>query len=606
MFRKLRLQNKLMLTIMIVIVILLLSFMLYLYAYTKSALTHTELVGLAPTTQKISDQVDTLYKQIDYAALGFTSNQDNMDVMVDIGSATGGNNTDSYVALSKMAHNLNAIYNVVSELYKVIVFNSNKGIFYSYFRDDPLVTTIPAPYSSPTYASGLFKDDKPFAILPPHPDAWSTTPETVISVVRKFSTPYRTDFGMVEIQLPYRSLEQITTIDSHSSDKQVYLFSSSGELLFPTSSTLQADEADIAKQLGQRITSNTLTNGLLKQDGSSSLVSAYSSSYLNWITVIVDNGTVLRSNLHHYRQRLAMIGAMILIVILAVYYFAIRRLMKPLLALTRSVRTVNLNNLAFQPAVGESRDYDEIKLLNRAFEGMIEKLKLAISTEYEYRIRNMEANYSALQAQINPHFLFNTLNVIAVHCEETNSSVAAEMSYRLSEMMRYSGSSSGPSVRLADEIKYSIDYLDLMKLHYDESLFYELHIPEEMADLPLPKLALQPFVENSINHGFDTKLPPWIIRIDGHFESLSDWCIRIADNGSGFDPAKLAKLRDNLSNYRMNVIEGKLLTNLQVSGMGVLNTYARLLMQFGETFYLEISNLEPQGSQIVFGVHNSK
>ncbi|KKO53996.1 hypothetical protein [Paenibacillus sp. DMB20] len=127
MFQKLRLQNKLMLTIMIVFFVMLLSFMLYLYSYMKSSLLKTELAGLVPTTQKISDQVDMLYKQLDYAALGFTNNQENLDVMVEISGAA--NENDSYVALSRLAHNLNAIYNVVNDLYKVVVFNADKQIF---------------------------------------------------------------------------------------------------------------------------------------------------------------------------------------------------------------------------------------------------------------------------------------------------------------------------------------------------------------------------------------------------------------------------------------------------------------------------------------------
>ena len=604
MFQKLRLQNKLMLTIMIVFFVMLLSFMLYLYSYMKSSLLKTELAGLVPTTQKISDQVDMLYKQLDYAALGFTNNQENLDVMVEISGAA--NENDSYVALSRLAHNLNAIYNVVNDLYKVVVFNADKQIFYSYFRADNLVKQIPESYTSSTQMAELFRNDKLVAVLPPHLDAWSTTPEPVISVVRKFSTPYSTDFGMVEIQLPYRSLEQIATIHSQSFDKKIYIFNADGELIFPVLTNTSAHDMNTLKQLKQHIREKTLSNGVLNLEGGSSLISAYTSNYLNWTTVLMDDGVTLQQNLRNYRLTLLMIGLLILFAVVIIYYFAIGKLFKPLLTLTRTVRSVSLNNLTFSPVIDEIRDYDEIMILSRSFEKMIDKLKLAINTEYESRIRSIEANYSALQAQINPHFLFNTLNVIAVHCEETDSMVAADMCYRLSEMMRYSGSSSPPTATLADEIKYSIYYLELMKLHYDESLLYQVSIPDEMTLLHFPKLSLQPFVENAINHGFDTCLPPWHIEIDGQFHGLSDWCIRIKDNGSGFAAEPLEELRNASSAYRDNFMEGKLVANLQVSGMGILNTYARLLTQFGEDFYFDMTNLEPKGSQIVFGVRTTK
>ena len=568
----------------------------------KSALLDAELAGLVPTTQKVSDQVDTLYKQIDYAALGFTMNQENLNVMVDINSASKSNINDSYVALTRLAHNLNAIYNVVYDLYKVIVFNPEKQIYYSYFRSENLVKQIPLPYSNPEATAQLFNKDHLFAALPPHPDAWSTSPENVISVVRKFSTPYNTDFGMVEIQLPYKSLEHITNVDTNSADKQVYLFHADGELAFPAHSIIDDYEASMIGELSQRLRSNTLTNGIMQVNGKSILVSSYKSSYLNWTTVVIDNGGTLQQNLQYYRLQLTMFSILILLAVLFIYYFLIRKLIMPLLTLTKTVRSVNLNNLTFNPAYDENRNFDEIMILNRSFEQMIEELKLAINTEYESRIRSIEANYSALQAQINPHFLYNTLNVIAVHCEETDSMVAADMCYRLSEMMRYSGSSSGTTVVFTDEIKYSIYYLELMKLHYDHSLFYEISIPDEMNDIRFPKLTLQPFVENAINHGFDKSLPPWEIRIHGYYVNLSNWRIAIEDNGSGFDAMKLEELREKISSYRENFMEGKLLANLQVSGMGTLNTYARLLTQFGDSLYFNISNQDNKGCRIEFGV----
>lgn len=602
MFNKLRLQHKLMLTIMIVFFALLLAFIIYLYTYMKTALLDTELAGLIPTTQKVSDQVDTLYKQIDYAALGFTSNQENLDVMVNLSSNTITNPDDSYVALAKLAHNLNAVYNVVNDLYKVIVFIPDRDIFYSYFRNDNLVDHVPRIYTDTSQASSLFQTDPLFTAFPPHPDVWSTVPENIISVVRRFSTPYNTNFGMVEIQLPYKSLKQIATLENQSAEKTIYIFDKTGQLIFPLAPDMDRQYTNVTQQLSQHIQHRTLTNGSIRLDGQSRLISTYTSSYLQWTTVIVDNGDMLQQNLEQYRYRLMLIGLTILIAVLIIYYAAIRKVMMPLLTLIRTIRSVNINNLSMNAPLEEKHDFDEVIILHRAFERMIERLRASINTEYESKIRSIEANYSALQAQINPHFLYNTLNVIAVHCEETDSMVAADMCYRLSEMMRYSGSSSGSTVRLADELKYSVYYIELLQLHYDQSLFYELDIPDRMLDLHVPKLTLQPFIENAINHGLDKKLPPWNISIRGGYEDSGNWYIRIEDNGIGIDLNKLEELRSKIARYRENFMDGKLLANLQVSGMGILNTYARLLTQFGASFYFHISNGDPVGYHIEFGV----
>jgi len=607
MFSKLGFQNKVVVTIMGIFFLILLLSMVYLYTYMKSMLIQTELAGLIPTTQKISDQVDTLYKQLDYAALGFTNNQDNLDVMVELNSATPLESIDNLVSQTKLAHNLNAIYNVVSALHKVIIFVPDKDIFFPYFRTEHLFKNIPMPYSKPSSLDALFVKDKLFAALPPHPDVWSTEPETVISVVRKFSTPYYTDFGILEIQLPYKSLELITRIDNQHSGKQVYIFDSNGALVFPFNLSKDNHHQALLTALSKQLQEHSPISGKFKQEGKLTLLSTYNSSYLGWTTIVADDGISLQENLQRYRTILITIGFLTLLAVLIIYYFAIRKLMKPLKALTKTVRAVSLNNLSFNqnPSPNEHFEYNELTMLNRSFEKMIDKLKQAINTEYESRIREIEANYSALQAQINPHFLFNTLNVIAVHCEETGSLIAEDMCQRLAEMMRYSGSSTGTDALLADEIKYSVYYLELMKLHYEDSLFYEIDIPESMNILYFPKLSLQPFVENAINHGFDKSFPPWKITISGRFTNLTNWELVIQDNGSGFEQTVLQDLNQKLSAYRSNFIEGKLLKNLQISGMGMLNTFIRLVIQFGDAFYFSVSNVEEQGGRICFGVKES-
>ncbi|CAI6039769.1 sensor histidine kinase [Cohnella sp. JJ-181] len=602
MFRRLGFQNKLILTIMIVFFLILLSSISYLYAYMRSTLVRTELAGLAPTTQKISDQVDTLYKQIDYAALGFTNNQDNLNVMVELSGSSPDNTLENYISQANLAHNLNAIYNVVSDLYRVIVFVPDKNIYFSYFRNEHLQRDIPSVYSDPASLSALFGRDKLFAALPPHADPWSTEPGDVISVVRKFSTPYFTDFGMVEIQLPYASIAEIAAIDREQTGKQVLIFDAEGSQIYPALAGADDRRAELTGAITDRLRTGTDPAEELRLDGRPTLVSTYKSAYLGWTTVVVDDGLSLSRNLARYRTLLFVVGLFTFLGVLIVYYLVLRLLTKPLRKLTRTVRSVSLDNLSFQQAYPERYEYDELILLNRSFENMVGKLKQSINTEYESRIREAEANYLALQAQINPHFLFNTLNVIAVHCEESDALIAADMCCRLAEMMRYSASSADADVPLADELQYSALFLDLMRLHYDDSLFYDMDVPAAMGSLRIPKLSLQPFVENAIDHGFDKRLPPWHIRISGRYGAPDDWELAIEDDGAGFEPAALAELESKLYEYRSNLTNGKLITNLRISGLGILNTFVRLVIHFGDEFYFQASNRGDGGSRICFGV----
>lgn len=602
MFNKLGFQNKVLVIFTLTFIAIISSFSFYLYMYMKMTLIQTEHTSLAPAAQKISDQIDMLYKQLDSATLGYTNYQENLDTMIEMYNTPSNNTLELLLSQSKLTHNLSAIYSLVNDLYKVVIFIPEKNIFFSYIRDEHPVSNMPFPYNSSSALNQIFTANKVFAALPAHPDYWSTSPEIVLSFVRKFSTAYFTDFGMVEIEVPYKTLELICSLDANQRGKNVLIFNEQGSLIYPYSPPNNESTNKDIQQISHYIQDHKTTSGEIKLPGHSVLFNSYKSNYTGWSVVLTDDETTFMENLKHYRTLLFLICVLILLIVLLVYYFIIKKLTKPLNQLTKTVRSVSLNNLTLGESSYSRNDFNEFRLLNRSFEHMIEKLKQSINTEYESRIREMEAHNSALQAQINPHFLFNTLNVIAVHCEDTEAEIAAVMCHRLSRMMRYSSSSSARDAALTDEMKYCVDYLELIKLHYVDCLYYEIDIPSEMNSIRLPKLTLQPFVENCINHGFDKVLPPWKIKITGKFTDAQNWELSIEDNGSGFEENILVQTMQQLSDYRHQLNKGNFIKNLQISGMGVLNTFVRLNMQFGEEFYFKINNLGDHGCRICFGV----
>lgn len=606
MFKKLGFQNKVFMIFFGIFIVILALFSFYLYFYIKSTLIRTEQNSLTPATQKVSDQIDMMYKQLNYASLGFTYNEQNTDVMIELNNSKTYSSDDMLIAQSKLIHNLSSIYNVVNDLYKVIIFIPDKNIFMSYVRSEHLVQNVPESYISKSSLNELFSSQKLFVNLPAHPDDWSTEPETVVSVVRKFSNAYNSNFGMIELQLPYKSLADICTIQQNNSKQRVLIFDHNNDLIYPYADRQDESFKEQIAPIFKDSQGKTTSSGEIRLSDHPHLYNTYQSAYTGWTTVILDDETLFLHNLKYYRNLLLTTSFILLMSIVLIYYMILRRLTRPLVQLTQTVRKVNLNNLTVGDPGYEGPEYNEFKLLHRSFEVMIKKLRDSISSEYEARLRAVEANYSALQAQINPHFMFNTLNVIAAHCEESDSSVAADMCYRLSEMMRYAANLTSGTAPLRDEIKYSLDYLELMKLHYDHSLFDFIDIPEDMNAIILPKLSLQPFVENCIDHGFDKTLPPWNIAIKASFQSSEHWEIIIEDNGSGFPSAVLEEIEHKLVYYKQNLQHGNVLNNLQISGMGIMNTYIRLMIHFGETFYFHISNLEGQGSQIRMGINNEE
>lgn len=178
---------------------------------------------------------------------------------------------------------------------------------------------------------------------------------------------------------------------------------------------------------------------------------------------------------------------------------------KPLKQLITTVEGVNLENLQLHVPHSEN---DEFKILNESFYTMFSNLKDSINKVYESKLKETHAHFLALQAQMNPHFLYNTLNAISAAGEQYGSKATTLMCNQLADMLRYTTSPANSVVPLKDEIGHAINYLELMKVPYEGSLTYDIKISEELYNLHLPKLTIQPLVENCINHGFENILPP--------------------------------------------------------------------------------------------------
>jgi len=187
----------------------------------------------------------------------------------------------------------------------------------------------------------------------------------------------------------------------------------------------------------------------------------------------------------------------------------------------------------------------------------------------------MQASFDALQAQINPHFIYNILNVISSRSFSLGDEVISEVCQDISKMLRYSTSTVDHSVDLAQEIAHVGHYLALQKKRYEQRLNYKIDVSENLLTLQVPKLILQPFVENAIDHGYKNGKTDISIAITA-YSSNQNWIIEICDNGCGFDGMSLAKLKESLHQADKKYLQ------MSIGKMGVINTYVRLRMFFEE------------------------
>ena len=189
-----------------------------------------------------------------------------------------------------------------------------------------------------------------------------------------------------------------------------------------------------------------------------------------------------------------------------------------------------------------------------------------------------KAQIKTIKAQVNPHFLFNTLNTIARMALIEDAPKTEELIYNLSDLLRYNLRNLEVLPKIKDEMENIERYLFIQSLRYSDRIFYKINIDKEVLDFRIPTMTLQPIVENCLVHGLETKVDGGTIEITGKLTGHNDLIIKVSDNGKGIDSAVL-RILNNLDNLDKDIF-----------GIGIQNTHNRIRHYFGENYGLKIES----------------
>lgn len=230
----------------------------------------------------------------------------------------------------------------------------------------------------------------------------------------------------------------------------------------------------------------------------------------------------------------------------------------------------------------EVQGKDEIAQLFQSFNQMATEMKQLVQQQYENGILIKNAEMKALQAQINPHFLYNTLELINWKAMESDSTEIVEISQALARFYRLTLNSGQAMVPLRDELEHITQYLSIQNFRFAQQIQLLTDIPKDCLNLLIPKLTLQPLIENSVLHGFlpkeDFSDVENIIFIKA-VRTDTTLLLTLQDNGIGIAPDKLQQL---LSKEPVGTS----------GGFGVMNIQQRLQMLYGKEYGLSYSNVE--------------
>lgn len=300
---------------------------------------------------------------------------------------------------------------------------------------------------------------------------------------------------------------------------------------------------------------------------------------------------------NQYNPALVVIALLVVIFCLAILLsmqYITRRITFPIERLSRVMKHQQSGTQFVNPYVGRR---DEIGTLYREYGNMLEEINASIRRDYQNRILVLDAQMKALEARINSHFLFNTLESINSMAELEDNHDIAVMSLALGDMFRYAIKTPSELVTLADEIKHVEDYVSIQRIRFSDQFRLIKEIPPDLERLSVLKLILQPLVENALYHGLNYCTSGDAITISARREE-GLLHITVADNGVGIAPDALAALRDSLEEESAITEIGK----RTGQSIGLRNIHSRIRLYYGEIYGLAIESREGGGTAITITI----
>lgn len=312
----------------------------------------------------------------------------------------------------------------------------------------------------------------------------------------------------------------------------------------------------------------------------------------NWIVVECIPTYNLENSYQKIRNITLTVMGFSVLLLTIIYYFYSKKTNKPIKDLKIAMERIQKGDLDTRVQVGTN---DEIGFLANGLNQMTLELQNHIQKVYIAEIRQREAEIEALKTQIEPHYLYNTLDVIRMTAITKDDQETAEMIDGLSGQLKYLIGGARDMVTLQAELDSVRNYFKIIKIRYENRFSLEVDVPEELLELKVPQLILQPVVENAVKHGLKPKEEgEGVVAIQG-MKSEDRLEITVMDNGIGMTEEKMADVQQLLDSQD-TVKHAK----SKRASIGLKNVYDRIKLIFGDAYSMEISSYEGIGTIVKY------
>ncbi|ASA24880.1 sensor histidine kinase [Paenibacillus donghaensis] len=366
-------------------------------------------------------------------------------------------------------------------------------------------------------------------------------------------------------------------------DTEAYLFDEEGRLLYSLNGLDGQEVPELANMPG-------MGNLVREEQGVSYMYTRQQSEKVGFTLVSKVSLAQIQSKSTVILQ-VAVASALVSLVSLGIIIALISRmLLRPLGNLVRGMKHVREGKFDTRVQI---RSKDELGYLGESFNNMTAHIETLIYEMYERKINEKEAELKAIQAQLNPHFLYNTLGMFFWKFYMLGDEKSARLITSLSEMLQYTLEPVQQMTTLRDEIRQIHNYLEIQKARYPDSLTAEIDIPEEMLDCRVFRLLIQPIVENAFIHAFRNKKTDRRLQITGYVQSAGEGSapflvLEISDNGSGMTQEMI----DRILNPPYEPLNDKR------KSIGTISVIRRIELVYGATYGVEFESEPGEGTLV--------
>jgi two-component system sensor histidine kinase YesM len=458
----------------------------------------------------------------------------------------------------------------------VILYKSSDGEIIYYSKN---LRRVDARFDFSQYAwfKEVLGNDQLLRIIPSYRQTYMKDGNRMVyTVVSSIFNGLRRTTGLIMINLDTAQLEKAYAQYSSEIKGTILVMNSRGEVLYDSSNTWYGQTYPYFSQLGGN-------GGDVMLDKPSIVSLAYSRNNDLLVADIVPKSEVDK----YVHMMLRTIYAVLVIslgVALLLVYFASELMTKRIKKVTNTMMQVEKGDLSARMPVDRSRD--EIHQISLSFNRMCGELGSYIDKVYVAGIRTKDAELKSLQMQINPHFLNNTLEAIRMKAVMNRDGEVGDMIYLLADLFKSSMRTRDMMTRVRDEINYCRSYLEIHRIRYRERLAMSFNIDEAILEYKIPKLVLQPLVENCVMYGgLDKNAGALVVSISGRLDEAGNIELKVEDNGAGMSQETLAQVREGIGAGGSGSI-------------GLANIDERIRLIFGEEYGLEITSETGRGTSI--------